>query len=77
MYFGYHSTGSGSCRVPRSLIFMVQARILGNDNHTGKFCAATPARDTKNQAYGSAVLFVGNTDGADTVPGRINIKVYR
>lgn len=46
---------------------------LGNDNHTGNDVANTPARDTETQAYGSAVLYVDNADGANNA-GRINIK---
>jgi flagellin len=53
---------------------------LGNDNHTANATAAagSPARETETQAYGSAVLYVGDTDGvagAPDVPGRINIKI--
>jgi flagellin len=43
----------------------------GNDNHKGKTLAATAARDTETQAYGAAVLYVGNGANADS---RINIK---
>ena len=45
----------------------------GNDNHRSKAVANTPARDTETQAYGAAVLYVGDVDGAGT-DGRINIK---
>ena len=43
----------------------------GNDNHYNKATLNTPARDTETQAYGAAVLYVGNGATADS---RINIK---
>jgi flagellin len=50
----------------------------GNDNHTTKAVAApgSPARDTETQSYGSAVLYVGDTDSvtAGAQAGRLNIK---
>ncbi len=50
---------------------------LGNDNHTTNSMPGRPQYLRETQAYGAAVLYVGDTDGTDgapDVPGRINIK---
>jgi flagellin len=47
---------------------------LGNDNHGIKTAALLSAQDTETQAYGAAVLFVGNgAIGAGVADARINI----
>ena len=47
---------------------------LGNDNHGIKTAANLSAQDTETQAYGAAVLFVGNgAIGAGVDDARINI----
>jgi flagellin len=46
----------------------------GNDNHGIKTAANLSAQDTETQAYGAAVLFVGNgAIGAGVADARINI----
>ena len=46
----------------------------GNDNHGFKTAANLSAQDTETQAYGAAVLFVGNgAIGAGVADARINI----
>jgi flagellin len=46
----------------------------GNDNHLTKTAANQSAQDTETQAYGAAVLFVGNgAIGAGVADARINI----
>jgi flagellin len=42
----------------------------GNDNHRAKTAGTQPAYETETQAYGGAVLYVGNNGGT---AGRINI----
>ena len=52
---------------------MLDYDLSGNDDSISRGVPYQSARSTETQAFGSAVLYTGNTSSGDGIPSRINI----